>query len=342
MHGGKLVSRRFNPDSLELTGEAVPVASDVEFSPDLHVGSFSASNTGALVWTSKQQQHQLVWVDRSGKKLEVIDERGRFEQVSLARNAAKLTASVLDTATMTRSVWSFDLARHTVTREIHQSGWPHPVISPDGKRIVHSTNQGSGLQLFLREVSSTEEAKPLLPEPGTHRYATDWSRDGKSVLFTQRHPNTGEDIWVMSVERQPAARPLLATSYNESQAQFSPDGRWIAYTSNDSGGEQVYVMTIDGGQRHQVSVDGGMEPRWRADGRELFFIKPTGMMSSVEVRTRPAWEAGQPRELFRCGSERRLEWTSSIDYDVSSDGSRFVMTEVQVRNLGFTVRLTGR
>jgi eukaryotic-like serine/threonine-protein kinase len=195
------------------------------------------------------------------------------------------------------------------------------------------------LDLFLRDAASLHEDQPLLAQPEPHRYATDWSRDGRFVLFTQRNVKTGDDMWMVSMEGMRTARPLLATRFNEAQAQFSPDGTWIAYTSDDSGVAQVYVMAVDAGQRRQVSVSGGVEPRWRADGRELFFISAGGMMSSVPIQTQPSWSTGQPHELFRCASERRLNWTSGLEYDVSKDGTRFVIAERQMRNLDFTVRL---
>jgi dipeptidyl aminopeptidase/acylaminoacyl peptidase len=179
----------------------------------------------------------------------------------------------------------------------------------------------------------------LLPKPEPYRYASDWSRDGKYVLFTQRTTTTGEDVWLLPMNGSGEARPVVATQFNEAQAQFSPDGRWIAYTSDDGGAAQVYAMAVAGGPRRQLPVTGGMEPRWRPDGRELFFITPGGMMAAVDVSTQPVWKAGTPKELFRCSPTRTFGWTAATEYDVSNDGSRFVLSKGRMLHVGFNVRL---
>ncbi|MFN7934554.1 MAG: hypothetical protein U0R19_14580 [Bryobacteraceae bacterium] len=333
---GVLVRARFQLNSLEIH-DIVPVA-PVEFSADLNIGYFSVSDHQSVVWSPVLNQRQLAWVDRTGKLVEVIHDRGT-EQVSLARGARKLAFTVLDPRTNSRDVWSFDLAGHAVTRETHPPGWhSHPVISMDARQMVLSADRGGGLDLFLHDVGGLGPGRPLLPQPSPHRYASDWSRDGKWLLFTQQNAKTRQDIWIVPIDNPTAARPLLATPYQESQAQFSPDGRWIAYTSNESGTPQVYVMPLGGGLHHQVSLKGGQAPRWRGDGRELFFLSPKGM-SSVEVRTQPSWSAGHPQELFVTTEGVGYGPTSDLGYDVSADGTLFVLSMPESRNFGFTVRV---
>jgi Tol biopolymer transport system component len=226
-------------------------------------------------------------------------------------------------AALDNQIWVYDIARDTLTKLTFQGSQNElPLWSPDGRRIVYYSNQAGPLNLF-DQAADGSGAPARLTESATPHQAMSWSPDGSRLVYTEAG-GADRDIWVLDIKSREASK-FLGTAFIEGGAQLSPDGRWMAYISNESGRGEVYVQPYPGpGGKWQVSVDGGSEPMWNRDGRELFYRNAARMMA-VAVSTVPGFSAGRPQLLF----ERRylaiqLPQTAP-SYDVSADGQRFLM-----------------
>jgi len=226
-------------------------------------------------------------------------------------------------ATLIQSnVWVYDIGRDTLTRlTFEPSGSTFSAWTPDGNRVTFQANKGGSSGLFWTPAdgSGPEEriatSEPFLV-PGS------WSPDGELFAFTEVHPATNDDLWVLSVEGDRKAKPFLRTPFREGRAKFSPDGRWIAYLSDESGRPEVYVQPYPGpGGKWQISSEGGAEIVWARNG-ELFYRSSDKMMA-VETTTQPTFSAGRPRLLFE--GEYALGGGGGAGYDVTPDGQRFLM-----------------
>jgi Tol biopolymer transport system component len=234
-----------------------------------------------------------------------------------------------------RNVWAHDLSRGVTTRLTFEGRNARAIWTPDGTRITYVSATAGAENLFWRPADGSGTTDRLAPSefqqaPGA------WTPDGKTLLFMQCDPATGFDIWTLPLEGDRKPHPFLQTPFNEQYADLSPDGRWLAYVSNQSGRAEVYLQPYPGpGARQQISVDGGTAPAWSRDGRELFYITTPGVggqaaltkMMVVPVQSKPAFTAGTPRMLF----EGRYGATANVrGYDVAPDG-RFLMVQQKDR-----------
>jgi Tol biopolymer transport system component len=196
-----------------------------------------------------------------------------------------------------------------------------PIWTPDGSRIVYRATRAGTRNLFWKPVDGGGPEERLTTGEYVHTPHS-WSPDGKLLAYEEEHPETGDDIWLLPIEGDRSPRPFLKTRFHEWFPRFSPDGRWLAYVSNESGRDEVYVQPFPGpGRRWQISTEGGTAPVWARSGRELFYRNGRQLMS-VEVATQPGFSATHPRSLFE--GQYRIFRT---DYDVSPDGQRFLMLE---------------
>jgi len=223
------------------------------------------------------------------------------------------------------NIWLFALDTDTSVRfTFGKSGDYGPVWSPDGRQILFSSNRDKKVDLYQKRASGAGAEDRVLESAGAIQPEA-WSRDGRFVVFAAAHPNTKMDIWVWPRFGKQDPFPILQTPYDEGQSQLSPDGRFLAYTSNVSGRFEVYVQTFpDPTSRWQVSTEGGADPRWRADGRELFYIAADRSMTAVDVQTHPGFHRGVARALFDAKVDDLWEDTRN-HYDVSADGDRFLL-----------------
>ena len=307
----------FDPASARLTGPVASVVQSVERARNAGAVYFAVATTGILVYATTGYRHRLVWVDRSGAASPISADRAAFRSPRLSPDGAQLAVAVND-ETRRGDVWVYDLRTGTkrrLTRERH-NGWP--VWTPDGRLITFTTAGG------IAEVPPDGSAAPrvLLAFPdGNPRYPTAWSPDGRELLFDVDGA-TGSDLSVLS--RGGEARTLLAEPYNERNGAISPDGRFVAYVSDESRRAEVYVASYPGlGDRAGISTDGGTHPRWSRDGREILFRQGDALMVAT-VDTKRAFRAERPHRLFSGAydGEGRLG-----EYDVAPDGRRFVMIE---------------
>ena len=320
--GGNLMAEPFDPQRLEVTGGAVPVVEGVLQSTFSGAAQFSFSATGSLVYVpggDQANQRRLVWVSRSGVEQPLAAPARSYRGPRLSPDGREVAVAIEGQDT---EIWLYNLSRETLTRLTFQRGTSYnPVWTRDGKRITFNIASGSegGIYWLLADGSGGLQR---LSEFGGGPYS--WSPDGKLLAFPKGTPTTGIGIWMLRMDDRKAA-PFLRTSFNEGALQFSPDGRWVAYISDESGRREIYVQPYPGpGGKWQISTEGGTEPLWNPNGRELFYRSGDKMMSA-EITTHPRFSAGKPKVLFVGQYQLSSNQGATANYDVSSDGQRFLV-----------------
>jgi Tol biopolymer transport system component len=322
---GTLMAQRFNPNRLQLIGEPVAVAEGVAYNSFNGRDTFTVSENGVLVYRTGRPgglpTSELVWFDRGGKRVGSVEGLGLYLRPALSPDGKRIAVQRLDPQTGTFDIRLVDLARSTVLRlTFGSSNQTHPVWSPDGGRIVFTSDRDGTSNLYQKS-SSGAGSEELLLQSDTAKYVTDWSPDGRFIAYEKQDPRTGLDLWLLPLfgDRKPIL--YLQTEFNEGQGQFSPDGRWMAYASDESGRREVYVQTFPAsGGKWQISTAGGTYPRWRRDGKELFYIAADQKLMAVAVQTDSTLQAGRPQALF----EPRF-FLPVIPYTVLPDGQRFLV-----------------
>jgi eukaryotic-like serine/threonine-protein kinase len=317
-----LVAQRFNLDSLSLEGEAIPLGEGLGVD-DVGLASFSVSRNGLLAFRAGELQgRRLVWMDRSGKETPAIDAIGGYRDTSLSPDGKRLAYDATNNADRS-DLWIRDLTRGVSSRFTFDSADElNPQWSPDGRRIVFTSRAKGPGDLQIKDASGTREAEPLLVS-SDEKYVSDWSRDGRFILFTSRAGDEyGWDIFALPMEGDRKPVPLVKTKFNELFATFSPDGKYIAYHSNESGRPEIYVQEFpEARNKWQVSTEGGVQAFWRADGRELFYRNAARLMA-VPVEAGATFTAGTPVELFQT---RFAAVTTRGLYRPVPDGQRFLV-----------------
>lgn len=337
--GDVLMAQPFNLRSLALTGEPRPVADHIELSSTAQNGgvnvfesaTFSASPSGVLTWRRSLQtsQSQLQWYDRHGKKLSTVGEASDYSNPSLSPDDSKLAVCIRDPQTRTRDIWIFDLKRGSKTRlTFDPSDDLDPVWSPDGTRIAFTSDRAGQRDMYVKPADGSGEEQLLLGEKGTAKNVESWSRDGKYLIYNYGTPN---HLYVLPAAGDRKPIPYLTINFNTNESQFSPNGRWVAYRSLESGKAEVYVQGFDldpsqSRGKWQVSTAGGELPRWSGDGKELFFHSGDSYFA-VDVKTdSKAFEAGIPKLLFAAPTVRSSA-SGGSPFVVTRDGQRFLVLE---------------
>jgi eukaryotic-like serine/threonine-protein kinase len=328
----------FNPNRLELTGDPVVVAQNIDINIAGALSNVSASTTGLLSYRTTSGEgadSQLVWFDRSGKRLGTLGDTADQTEIQLSPDGKRAAISVLDPFRRTRDIWIYDLTRNGLrTRFTFDEGedWAS-VWSPDGRSLIFSAGRPSPLDLYQKNADGSGAESKLVEGPGgPNKYVRSWSGDGRFVLFHSGEGGSsmGNDLWLLSLSEDRKPRPLLQTPFNELDGRFSPDGRWVAYRSNESGRNEIYVMPFAAqGGKWQVSTAGGDQPRWRRDGRELFYVAGNTIVAAEVNGIGPAFQIGTVRPLFdvRRRTTQSIFGTGSV-YDVTADGQRFLVNVV--------------
>ena len=321
LRDGNLMAQAFDETRLELSGPTVQVADGVDAYRDGVI--MSVSGNGVLVYRSTANL-QLTWMDRQGRPSGKVGDPGRYMALALSGDGARAVVSIADPQVISRTdLWLFDFMRNTVTRFLPTGD--DPVWSPDGREVIFDTDVG----MYKQAVDGVQPQTLAATSIVGRRAPTSWSPDGRFVLHTFNNLKTSSDIWVMTLSATPTVEPFLETSASESQGQFSPAARQplvVAYTSNETGRDEIFVRTFpDGGNRKMVSSSGGHSPRWRGDGRELFYVAPDGMVMSV---TFTDMGPGTPAPLFAvpAGFASRDATTARAPapWAVTPDGQRFL------------------
>jgi Tol biopolymer transport system component len=317
-----LVAHPFDADAGELTGDPIPLADDVG-ATSVGLADFSASVNGTLAFRSGDiGGRQLLWRDREGREVEPLAQGQEFRSMALSPDGRRVVVDVIDDDA-NLDLWIHDLERGVASRFTFQPERDQvPVWSPDGSRIVFSSERDGGIaNLWVKDASGAGSADLLL-SVGEDIFANDWTRDGRFLILMRRGGETDWDIWALPMDGSSEPFPVLQSQFAEVRARFSPDGKWFVYQSNESGDSEIYVRPFPGpGGQWQVSTNGGVEPRWSDDGREIFYLDATRNMVSVPVELGQTFEAGLPEILFE---GRLFPVVQRNRYVASRDGQRFL------------------
>jgi predicted Ser/Thr protein kinase len=321
----------FDPARLQITGEVFPVAEEIGVTNAAY-GAFSASTNGVLAHSpgGDRPERELVWVDRAGKRLGTVGKSGPITYEALSPDEKTVAYIVTDAGNGHSDVWLYDMNRGSASRFTLGTGRAvSPIWSPDGSRIAYAgspTNVGK-FDILQKPVRGGKE-ELVQPSAGAQLRLFDWSPDGKTVVYMPEGTvgKTKADLFLVPMEGDHKPSVYLQTPFGEYDGQFSPDGRWMSYTSDESGQEQVNVQPIPpSGAKWQVSTAGGSRARWRRDGKELFYIAVDRKLMAVPVKTTPSFEAGSPQELFPEAPLIGTNTSGQFYYTPSKDGQRFLM-----------------
>jgi Tol biopolymer transport system component/DNA-binding winged helix-turn-helix (wHTH) protein len=322
-HSRSLMALAFSLDTLRATGEAFPIANDA------HYPSIAADGTLAYLERAGREQRQLVWIDRHGNKLgELGPVRWNMRDPDLSQDGQRVAVTIAADGT-SQDVWVYDTARGsgspvtTFVDNDYCAAW-----APSGEHVAFSSNRAGNPDILLRRADGTGEEEIVVSTPA-YEILTDWSSDGKYLLFHRSDAQANFDIWY--VERSADGnkwgepRVFLQTPFYEGDPKLSPDGRYVAYVSDVSGEFEVYVESFpEGGGKAAISKNGGTQPRWSPDGKELFYVEGDTLLA-VSVTTTPSFSVGSTTPLFR--HPTLYDHTPYPQYDVSNDGQRFILAE---------------
>ena len=321
-----LVARRFDPLTLAAGAETIDVAPNVGGNSITVVGFMSVSTNGVLAYTSTPQPQQaLRWFDRQGRALGALIEGVAVDQFRIAPDGRRVAAAILDAKAGTRSLWLYEAERPPVRLTFAGTHDWEPVWSPDGTRVAFGSYRDGPMNIYVKSVSGAGRDEPLLISDD-QRDVGDWSADGKFLAYNLILDTNRSDVFVMPLsgaDRKPV--PIAATAAQENRSRFSPDTRWIAYDSDESGRTEVYVQPFPPtGGKWQVSPSGGFHPVRRRDGRELFYLGPNNTLMARDVRHGATFELGPPQRLFQTNTSIAAVGTG---YDVSIDGKSFLVAD---------------
>jgi serine/threonine-protein kinase len=332
VNDGTLFAAPFDLDRMEVTSAPAPVVSGISETGGAH---FDVSRSGTLVYLEGQggaAKYEMVAVDRRGLASPLVADRQSFVEPHFSPDGRRLAVEIL-TGSASDS-WVYDLDRGTGTRLTFAEGLDSvPVWSPDGKWIAYGSDGKGRVGLYRKRADGSGDEELLL-ESTTSPVPSSWSPDGRFLLYSDVVSNTGNDIWLLPLEGDRKPQPFLATEFAEAEAAFSPDGRWVAYQSEESGRIEVYVRPFPaGGGKWQISVNGGTHPRWQADGKRLYFRNENQVMTVEVDAAGDALRIGAPAVLFEGPYlQAAIGGVVYADYDVAPDGERFVMLRGEGRD----------
>jgi Tol biopolymer transport system component/predicted Ser/Thr protein kinase len=321
-----LMAQRFNVERLELEGSPMPLAEPVSVN-GLERAQFDVSadklvyRRGGFLGAS-----EVAWFDRKGERVGTVGSPADYRGVRISPDGRRIALAIEDKRVGTPDIWVHDVRRNVATRFTFDPVTDRdPVWSPDGNSLAIRANRSDQFTVYARGLNGLGGEQLLLQSP-TNANIHDWSRDGRFLVFTQVDPGgaTGRDLWILPLDSH-TPYALLSAARNQNFPRFSPSGRWVSYQTDDSGRNKVYVMPFpDSGDKWEISPDGGIQPIWREDGRELFFQAPDNTIMAVDVREGPKRiEFGTPRPLFQAAITFFVTDQPSWTWDVTPDGQRF-------------------
>jgi serine/threonine protein kinase len=321
-----LLAQRFNTRTLRLEGEPRAVTSEsMQYHP-VGFGLFSSSRSGALVFGTGSLLSKLQWLDRDGRAEPAIASTGNYLAPRLSRDQQQILYGLPDAVSGNLDLWLYDIERRISRRvTFHPRDDFSGVLTPDGSQMIFSSNRGGFPNLYSKAVDASDE-KLLFPSQGVD-FAESISADGRALLFRRISPNSQNDLFTFALNGG-VATPFATTPFNEVQPVFSPTGRWVAYVSNESGRYQVYAARYPGGgSRVQISPEGGSQPVWRGDEKELFYVAPGDRVMSVPIDTSSGLlKPGTPTHVFDVSLRPARD--EEREYDVSRDGRRFIVNAI--------------
>jgi Tol biopolymer transport system component len=323
-----LVAQPFDPVKLQATGAVFPIAEQVSIAGNTPYGAFSAAaGNVAFVSGFRGGNRQMVWLDRASKSLSTIGKPDEISSPTLSPDEETIAFTIGNTTAGSADIWVHDLKRGTTSRFTfgpRVNGYP--VWSPDSRGIVYTTAPGGGVyDVNEKPASGTGVPEPILHGISMTTVAYDWSADGKFLVFSERAEKTKDDLWLMPMQGDRKPIPFLNSPATEAQGQFSPDGNWMAYRSDESGRNEIYVQHVPiNGMKYHISSTGGTDPRWARNGKELFYLTFDGRMMVVPVKTGATFELGEVRTLFENVPFALSSTALMFTFQPSSDGQRFL------------------
>lgn len=322
-----LVAAPFDAKRGQVTGPTVPIAQRVLLYRNTSSSVFAVSENGVLAYQSGPipPVSELDWFDRNGKLLGSLGEPADYEEPRLSPDGRRLAVNRIDPASGSANIWTFDTAGGRGTRfTFSQSVDHHAVWSPDGTRIAFDSIRNGPMDIFIKSLDGSSEERPVLTS-AVSKSPTDWSPDGATLVFGRLDPRTKYDLWRVSVRAGGAPEPVVRSDASEVDGRFSPDGKWLAYSSDESGTWEVYVTAFPGpGGRWQVSIGGGVQPVWSRSGKEIFFLAGDRKLMAAPCETGATFSVGAPKALF----QTLARYTGDVAYDVAPDGRFLVNTLV--------------
>lgn len=322
-----LFAQPFDPTRLELSGEPVPVTDQVGSFAAATAGLFSVSEAGVLAYRVGPggDQRVLTWFDPDGKPLGTAGEKGSYMRPAISPDGMRIAVTVFERENGNSNIWVMDLGSGRSTKITFNAGRnDYPVWSPDGKTIAFASNRSGHLDIYEKNADGSGEEKALLSSD-EDKQPTSWSQDNRFLLYDINDAQqTAGDVWVLPLEGDRKPYRILGTKFGEALGQFSPDGHWIAYVSDESGTPEIYVRPFSSeksadavsGGKWTISKGGGFRPRWRTDGKELFYYSPALQQMAVDVIASPTFVPGTPKRLFGI--------PLLSPGDVTGDGKRFI------------------
>ncbi len=325
---GALLAQPFDFSRNQLVGNPVRIAERVSVSATTRgfQAIYSLATNGVLILREKEADQQLTWFDRAGKKLGTVGATGQYSAPMLSPDGQRLAVGRANPQTQVGDIHLFDLPGNAGTPfTFDPKQDQNPIWSPDGSRLIWISLRDGEANLFQKAASGAGQDKVLL-RSAQRKEALDWSADGRFILYTEVSPQNAGDIWVLPMEGERKPWAWLNTPGFQTNAVFSPDGKWITYTSDEAGPNQIYLQAFvpgvpASGGKWQLSTNGGRKPQWRRDGRELYYLAADGKLMVVDITPGAELKAGTPKELF---APIGIQANASAGYTLTGDGQRFL------------------
>ena len=323
---GSLVARRFDPVTATVSGEPIVVSDTVAYFKSTGLAHFSAARTGVVAYQPHGDQSRIALFDRTGRQISIIRPTDNYGTVSLAPDGRRLFFARMDRRISTLDIWMLEIERGVESRVTNDPRTDAFPLWGPGDTLIYSIAKGTPPRLFRRDLATgkDEELSPAgfgLQQP-TSVTAT---ADGQHILYAQRTPRGNYDLMARRISDNTTI-PFRESAADESDGRFSPDGRFVAYSSDESGRSEIIVAPFPAGPGITASIDGGHSPRWSADGSELFFIAADGELMAAGIRTISGMEVGRPAPLF---STRTTDGPWG-DYAVTRDGRFMAIVRTQI------------
>ena len=331
---GALMAQPFDAGRLELSGDLFPVADEVDRAVNVGSYAFSASAEASLVYQEggAGQEAQLAWLDRQGKEIEKVGEPAQIRHVALSPDQQSAALTIFQSGS-SADIWLLEFARALRSRfTTHPASDGFPVWSPDGVHIAFSSERGGSLRVYRKRADGGGEAEVLESKVkglAGNLYVSDWSRDGRFLAISGQTTSGSLDLFALPLEGDREPFTYLATEFTEVGGHFSPDGRWMAYTSNKSGQFEVYIRPFPkSGREWKVSASGGSTAVWRRDGKELYYIAPDATLMAAPIETGEELKVSAAQPLFPTRIATNFIGLAWRNYDVSADGQRFLVANL--------------
>ena len=332
---GSLVAQSFDARALRVTGDPIPISDEVWTFRATGNAGFTVSDRADVAYLAGQRVSPLKWRDRTGREIGVAAAPAAFGRPRLSPDGSRIAVQVADSRRGTRDIWIYDSERGLAQRLTEDPlDAVSPVWSPEGDRIVFGSGRESPIDIYVRPTNVGGREELVLKEKGV-QLVQDWSPDGRTILYEDYSPGRSpqRQLWLLPLAARGDRAPLLPTSYTTSQGRYSPDGKWLAFVSDETGRLEVYLVPATGkGAVRRVSASGGSMPRWRRDAKELFYLASNGDLTSVATQLSDSGRVGAPAVLFASQPPPK-------DFEVSPDG-RFLFLEGGQGDTPRTVDLT--